>query len=129
MAQQLILDLLTAPAPTFENFVVGRNAEAMHALQHCEAGHAIYLWGPPGVGRTHLLRADCHSAGVMYYSVDMPYASALLEIATRETVGVQLIGIDVVRALTIEGQAALVALYNRGRESSSTSIALSIVLE
>src|SRR5690606_8746966 len=128
MAQQLILDLLTAPAPTFENFVVGRNAEAVHALQHCEAGHAIYLWGPPGVGRTHLLRAACDRAGGVYYAADTAAASALHEIATRETVGVQLIAIDDVHALSIEGQAALFALYNRWRESASTTKAFSIVL-
>src|SRR3546814_3786711 len=57
MTQQLVLDLLPAPAPTLDNFVTGANGAALDALRHCAAGRAIYLWGAPGSGRTHLLRA------------------------------------------------------------------------
>ena len=56
--QQLPLRIGPAPAPSFDNFLVGANAAAVAALR--EAGAAvtpIYLWGPAGCGKSHLLRA------------------------------------------------------------------------
>lgn len=58
--EQLPLNLVEPAAPTLDNFVVGANAEALAALRACYRGEGpqfIYLWGPPGSGRTHLLRA------------------------------------------------------------------------
>ena len=58
--QQLALDLIEAEAPTLENFVVGDNAELIESLRRCRAGAGpqfVYIWGPPGSGRTHLLRS------------------------------------------------------------------------
>ena len=58
--KQLALDLGLAPAPTLEAFLPAGNE---HAVQHLRAwlehggGENIYLWGPPGCGKTHLLRA------------------------------------------------------------------------
>jgi DnaA family protein len=57
---QLALDLLQPLTPTLNNFVVGRNAEALAMLRsvHSGAGEPlVYLWGPTGTGRTHLLYA------------------------------------------------------------------------
>jgi DnaA family protein len=59
--RQLLLDLLQPAAPTLENFVAGRNAEALAVLRRLAAGSAgeriVYLWGEPGCGRSHLLQA------------------------------------------------------------------------
>lgn len=58
--EQLLLDLIETEAPTLDNFVVGENAQAIAALRDCCAGRGpqfIYLWGPTGCGRSHLLRA------------------------------------------------------------------------
>jgi DnaA-homolog protein len=62
---QLTLDLGAAPEPTFSNFIEGENAPALSALRAAqEANHArtgvvqpIFLWGPPGSGKSHLLQA------------------------------------------------------------------------
>jgi len=57
--RQLALALEARPAPTLENFVAGRNAAALAAIRtlvDVPAG-VIYLWGAPGCGRSHLLRA------------------------------------------------------------------------
>ncbi len=60
---QLVLDFLRPPAPTLDNFVPGSNQEALAALRSLVAAwphapsRAIYLWGPPGCGRSHLLHA------------------------------------------------------------------------
>jgi DnaA family protein len=60
---QLALDLGPPPPPTFGNFVVGDNREALDAARALleaprgAASRVLYLWGPPSSGRTHLLRA------------------------------------------------------------------------
>jgi DnaA family protein len=58
--RQLALDLLQPLAPTLDNFIAGRNAEALAALRAVLAGGGerfITLWGGIGSGRTHLARA------------------------------------------------------------------------
>ncbi len=58
---QLALDLLAEAEPTLDNFVVGRNLECLDCLRAILAGERarqlVYLWGAPGSGRSHLLRA------------------------------------------------------------------------
>lgn len=127
MTQQLILDLLPAPPPTLDNFVVGRNAPALAALRECRPGRAIYLWGPHGVGRSHLLRGASHRPGGHYQPAGAA-AARLREIATGETVNFSLIAVDDVQALDADGQAALFALYNRWRESAATQEGFALVI-
>jgi DnaA family protein len=59
--RQLLLDFTQAPAPTFENFVHGGNAELFHALTTATGGHpserVMYIWGEAGAGKTHLAKA------------------------------------------------------------------------
>jgi DnaA family protein len=59
--RQLLLDITQAPEPSFENFVPGRNAEALAALRTAAEGRlaerVVYLWGEEGSGRSHLARA------------------------------------------------------------------------
>src|SRR5690606_8582437 len=44
-----------------ENFVTGQNAEALDSLRNVINGQSevrvVYLWGPEGSGKTHLLRS------------------------------------------------------------------------
>ena len=59
--RQLLLDFTQAPAPTFENFVPGRNAELLQALLLAARGDSpelvLYVWGERGAGKSHLARA------------------------------------------------------------------------
>jgi DnaA-homolog protein len=58
--RQLALDLLQPLRPSLDNFVVGRNAEAVAALRQLVAGRGeryVVLWGNEGSGRSHLLQA------------------------------------------------------------------------
>ena len=127
MTQQLILDLLPAPPPTLDNFVAGGNLQALAALQSCTPGRAIYLWGAPGVGRTHLLRAASAQPGGFYFgSHDAP--ATLKGIATADELPYRLIAIDDVQHLDDAGQAALFALYNRWREVAATGKGYALVL-
>lgn len=59
--KQLLLDIQPLAPPTLTNFIVGRNAEALHSLQMAlkgaEESRFIYLWGAQGSGKSHLLHA------------------------------------------------------------------------
>ncbi len=57
--RQLVLELAPPEPPGFANYVVGRNGAAVRALESALAGgeRFVYLWGAPGSGKTHLLRA------------------------------------------------------------------------
>ncbi len=56
--KQLPLDMGLGAEPSFETFVPGHNAMAVAALRHWSAPSApLYLHGPEGSGKTHLLSA------------------------------------------------------------------------
>lgn len=58
--RQLTLDLVRPLTPSLDNFVVGRNAEALAGLRAValrQADGFVYLWGESGSGRSHLLTA------------------------------------------------------------------------
>jgi DnaA-homolog protein len=63
--KQLLLDIKPPAPPTLQNFVVGRNAEAMVSLNTALTTNAqfIYLWGEKGSGKSHLLSA-CKAIGM-----------------------------------------------------------------
>ncbi len=56
---QLALAVTLADHATFDNYHPGANAPAVAALRGLDerAGHAFWLWGPPDVGKSHLLQA------------------------------------------------------------------------
>jgi DnaA family protein len=59
--QQLLLDIHPPARPALDNFIPGANRELLDALTHWQSAstgeNALYLWGPPGSGKTHLLQA------------------------------------------------------------------------
>lgn len=65
--QQLPLEIAPPPEPTLENFIPGANAEALARVSALADGdldeRLVYLWGIPGSGRSHLLRAAARAAG------------------------------------------------------------------
>ena len=75
--RQLTLDLIRPLTPSLDNFVVGRNAEAVAVLRDVAAGRGesfVYLWGEPGSGRSHLLAAlaAARPAAIATASVAVP---------------------------------------------------------
>ena len=60
--KQLLLKIQPQPVPSLSNFVVGKNAEALHSLKKALEGDQvnrfIYFWGAEGSGKTNLLQAD-----------------------------------------------------------------------
>lgn len=56
--KQIPLPIGPQAEPTFENFLAGANGAALEHLRGLAPSAApVYLWGPAGSGKTHLLRA------------------------------------------------------------------------
>ena len=66
MIQQLSLGVRLRPASTFANYARGDNGPVLAALLGRTQGYSstpLWIWGPSGCGRTHLLQAACAAAG------------------------------------------------------------------
>ena len=80
--KQIALDIGLAPEPTLAGFVPGRNAQALQHLRlwaesAIRSPVPIYLSGPEGAGKTHLLRAAhaalrCQGATLGWLAADIP---------------------------------------------------------
>ena len=110
---QLVLDLLPETPPSFDNFVVGANDEALTGLMAwlaptCDE-RALLLWGVTGSGKTHLLRA---SEGVYF---DAQADPALTAIDSDRLPASMFCAVDNVGALDASGQVALFNLFNHLR--------------
>jgi DnaA family protein len=59
--RQLPLEISPPAEPSFDNFLPGENVEALLRVRELALGRLreaiVYLWGEPGSGRSHLLRA------------------------------------------------------------------------
>ena len=114
--RQLLLDFTQAPAPTFENLVPGRNAEALAAVRAALAGipeRVLYVWGETGSGKTHMLRAFAAArAGARFVSGE--------DFRGDESGGVLVLD-DVERL----GEARQVALFNAFNERAFELIVVS----
>ncbi len=122
MPQQLTLDIRPERHPTLENFIAGANAELLarlRALAQPTTYDAVYLWGPAGCGRSHLLRATqaaADAAGRRAICIAAEEAGAELPCPP----GGLLIVDDVDRL----GEAAQVALFRVFNSARLTGLAL-----
>jgi DnaA-homolog protein len=117
--KQMLLDLQPDAPPAFSNFVGGANAVLLQALRDAIGGHDhVYLWGPPGSGRTHLLRAAVTAAA------EAGRPSQYLEgVTIGETLLAapgHLLAIDDVESLSEAGRTALFNVFNRARFDNVT---------
>jgi DnaA-homolog protein len=73
--RQLPLPISASAGPSLENYVAGANAEALERVRALAAGRLmeaiVYLWGEPGSGRTHLLRAAAQANPRMVIADDV----------------------------------------------------------
>ena len=114
--QQLTLALAPAPEPTFDTFFAGRNEATLAtlaALRHALDGneHFVYLWGPRGSGKSHLLRA--FAADAARNGTPATYIAAGESMSAEASV----VAADDAHQLDMVGQLALFDLYNRFRTS------------
>ena len=129
MSRQLLLEIIPAPGPTLNNTVVGSNTAAIEAASGLAPGRALYLWGPPGAGRSHVLRAIAAEKSSIFFDLAVS-AAEIMAWATRPLSGsdLKLVCVDDIQDMTLEQQASVFALYNRWRELASTedSFALAV---
>jgi DnaA family protein len=118
--KQLVLDIIPAALPSLANFAVGRNGEAVAALtgllNRADAGPAtrvLYLWGVPGSGKSHLIKA-CLSQGF----APLPSDSAA---DTLDSAGQY--AVDAVNSLGDDAQHRLFDLINRQQMATGLLIA------
>lgn len=121
--KQLALSLAPPPAPSLDNFSPGRNGELLSVLGYLIAGRdverSIYLWGEPGSGRSHLLRAvvsALRTAGLN--CVYLAPADAMPDQA-----GLRAVAVDDVESLSAASQRAFFHLYNQLRERAGIVLA------
>lgn len=128
--EQLVFELAVPDPPSFENFVVGPNAEVVAAVARFAAGGAtepgMLLWGAPAAGKSHLLQAAVRSArarGLAATLVGQPADLAGADIGTLATSAV--VAVDAVDCLPPDAQAQLFTLYNALRAYGGRMLAAS----
>lgn len=116
--KQLALGVTLRAAAVFANYVPGPNVEALSALK--AAGRdPIWLWGPHGSGKTHLLQAACAATeGPAAY---FPLKLKLPPQALRGFAHCRVLCVDDVDAVAgdIEWEQSLFRLYNEAAELPS----------
>ncbi len=137
MSRQLALNLKLRDASSFDNFFAAGNREAVQCVQAAAAAAAdpaagkltaVFLWGEPGSGKTHLLEAACRAAQAGGLSpVYIPLAEArglpvdLLE-GLEQAV---LVTLDDVQCIAGDAawEAAIFGLYERQRAHGGVLLA------
>lgn len=122
MTAQLPLALRWPRRQRFEYFQPGANAVAVAAAQAlaCQPGAPwLYLHGPSGSGKSHLLMAACHAAHGAGRVVQYLPLAALADPADalRAVAGTDLLALDDLDAIagTHAAEHALFDVYNRAR--------------
>jgi DnaA family protein len=108
--KQIPLAIGPEPLPTFDSYVGGPNAAALeHLRQLRPPAPPLYLWGPGGSGKTHLLRAlawavEQGGGSAAWFDADEPLPWTLQPATT-------LVVIDRVDALDAAAQQAAFTLF------------------
>ena len=128
MNRQLLLEIIPAPEPTLDSTVIGANGAAIDAAQGLQAGRALYFWGPPGSGRSHILRALAQKTPAIYLD-SATSAEFMMSVATSsDHLDHKLIAIDDIQDMSEDQQACVFALYNRWRACATTESAFALAV-
>ena len=128
MNRQLLLEIIPAPEPTLDNTVIGENAAAIDAARSLPAGRALYFWGPPGSGRSHLLRALAQQTPSIYLDAQSP-AEKIMSLATTNGVNSHAcVLVDDIQEMSETQQASVFALYNHWRACATTESAFALAV-
>jgi len=113
---QLLLDLRPNQPPSLDNFIVGANDELLsrlHLLAEPGCFDALYLWGAPGCGKSHLLGAAA-SLALRERPVLLLAGRRLAKTDFHAPPGGLLV-VDDVEALDDDAQIALFRIFNTAR--------------
>jgi DnaA family protein len=114
-ARQLLLDLSLNREPSLDNFVAGNNRELLarlRGLTDTRNFDTVYLWGPEGSGKSHLVAATADLAGTRRKVVRHAGLTSPDDFAPT---GGMLLVIDDVEYLSDEAQIALFRTFNAAR--------------
>lgn len=129
---QLPFDFHRDQSAVFHSYFAGDNGEVLGALRHLsalESPQSVYLWGPPGTGKSHLLQAMCHAASA---SSGTPVSYLSLREAMKHGPEIcdglescAMVCVDDLEAIAgnESWEGALFALYNRLRDARRTLVA------
>ena len=129
MNRQLALAIQLNDEATFSDFCWGNNALLQQQLQNTMHGcgeRLIYLWGPPGSGKSHLLQASCQAMSNNQSAIYLPLHT-LKEWGPQVIDGIDeqaLIAIDDIDSIADNPawEEALFHLYNRVRDNEQTTL-------
>ena len=115
--KQLVFELAAPEPPSFANFLPGGNAEVVAAMVRIAAGvggeTVLLVWGPPGAGKTHLLRATVAAALAHGRSAAWFAGPGALSGVDPETLAAtDLVAVDDVGGANADAQARLFTLFN-----------------
>jgi len=116
--KQLPLDLQLPEPFGFDDYLIGPNLEPFLALKAVADGAApepgIYLWGAPGVGKRHLLKATVSRASEA--GLHACYWDAAATPLGEAAHGFDVLAVAHVDGLSAEAQVVLFGLINAQRE-------------
>ncbi|MCG6966208.1 MAG: DnaA regulatory inactivator Hda [Chromatiaceae bacterium] len=127
MSRQLPLALALQHAPGLDDFIVGRNQAVIDALQRSIDGAGepnIFLSGPAGCGRTHLLLGQCAAAqhsGLRCAYLPLADRSQLAPEMLDGLETLDLVALDDVHQIAQDSawEEALFGLFNRCRDNAT----------
>lgn len=118
---QLALTLSLPANAELKNFCTGRNEFAYNQVRLIAAGKGefcVYLWGPPGVGKSHLLQGACEHATLSGLSaIYLPF-SKNPQFTINDIVGLEqldLVCLDDIHLISgkADWEEAIFHLYNK----------------
>jgi DnaA family protein len=134
MTDQLPLQISLRPAARLDGYVAGGNAEALHAVTAAAEGHGerfLFLHGPQGAGKTHLLAGACNRAAATARSCVYLPLGELCALSAEVLQGLETMDLvcldDVERAADPAWERALFSLYNVLRDCGGHLIAAAAV--
>jgi DnaA family protein len=121
VTEQLVFDLAVPEPPSFGNFLAGGNAEALATVQGLAAGMSgetgVMLWGAPGAGKTHLLRAAV--AAVEARGRPAMFVAEAAELLAHDPAALaerDLVAIDRIDRAEPDAQASVFTIFNGLRD-------------
>jgi len=121
VTEQLVFELAAPEPPSFANFLPGSNAEALAAVMALAGGDAtetgMLLWGAPGAGKTHLLRAAVSAVALRAgAAVFIAQPGELLAQDPGVLAQRAVVAIDRIDEASPDAQARMFTLFNGLRE-------------